>query len=68
MFRSAQGVLELLCIVVVTMSVYSKGDGCTPAATRPEMCAMATMKNAPTWPLSGGSCNGAAAGLCCLAP
>ena len=29
-----------LCVVVVTTSAYSKGDGITPAATNPLMCAM----------------------------
>ena len=31
---------RLLCVVVVTTSAWSKGEGMTPAATRPEMCAM----------------------------
>ena len=29
-----------MCVVVVTTSAWSKGEGITPAATRPEMCAM----------------------------
>lgn len=29
-----------LCVVVVTMSAYSKGDGMTPAATNPLICAI----------------------------
>mmetsp|Transcript_43101 Transcript_43101/g.105384 ORF Transcript_43101/g.105384 Transcript_43101/m.105384 type:complete len:227 (-) Transcript_43101:762-1442(-) len=33
-----------LCVVVVTTSAYSKGLGTTPAATRPEMCAMSAMR------------------------
>ena len=30
------------------MSAYSHGFGCTPAATRPEKCAMSTRNIAPT--------------------
>mmetsp|Transcript_30507 Transcript_30507/g.87123 ORF Transcript_30507/g.87123 Transcript_30507/m.87123 type:complete len:207 (+) Transcript_30507:417-1037(+) len=33
-----------LCVVVVTTSAYSKGDGMTPATTRPEMCAMSARR------------------------
>mmetsp|Transcript_24853 Transcript_24853/g.65664 ORF Transcript_24853/g.65664 Transcript_24853/m.65664 type:complete len:304 (-) Transcript_24853:778-1689(-) len=33
-----------LCVVVVTMSAYSKGDGSTPPTTRPEMCAMSAIR------------------------
>ncbi len=33
-----------LCVVVVTTSACSNGDGMTPAATRPEMCAMSTTR------------------------
>mmetsp|Transcript_23502 Transcript_23502/g.65093 ORF Transcript_23502/g.65093 Transcript_23502/m.65093 type:complete len:242 (-) Transcript_23502:1727-2452(-) len=36
-----------LCVVVVTMSQNSKGEGCCPVATSPEMCAMSAMSNAP---------------------
>mmetsp|Transcript_83674 Transcript_83674/g.215481 ORF Transcript_83674/g.215481 Transcript_83674/m.215481 type:complete len:254 (-) Transcript_83674:124-885(-) len=37
-----------LCVVVVTTSQCSKGAGCRPVATRPEMCAMSAMSRAPT--------------------
>mmetsp|Transcript_31050 Transcript_31050/g.81310 ORF Transcript_31050/g.81310 Transcript_31050/m.81310 type:complete len:202 (+) Transcript_31050:242-847(+) len=37
-----------LCVVVVTTSQNSKGDECSPVATRPEMCAMSIMRSAPT--------------------
>ena len=37
-----------LCVVVVTMSANSNGEGTTPAATRPEMCAMSASMYAPT--------------------
>ena len=37
-----------LCVVVVMTSAYSKGEGTTPAATRPEMCAMSARRYAPT--------------------
>ena len=36
-----------MCVVVVTTSEYSNGDGIISAATRPEMCAMSASKNAP---------------------
>mmetsp|Transcript_23350 Transcript_23350/g.53834 ORF Transcript_23350/g.53834 Transcript_23350/m.53834 type:complete len:220 (+) Transcript_23350:267-926(+) len=42
-----RGPRNALCVVVVTMSAYSKGDGMTPADTRPEMCAMSASKYAP---------------------
>lgn len=35
-----------LWVVVVTTSAYSKGDGITPAATKPLMCAMSASKTA----------------------
>mmetsp|Transcript_37835 Transcript_37835/g.75401 ORF Transcript_37835/g.75401 Transcript_37835/m.75401 type:complete len:254 (-) Transcript_37835:632-1393(-) len=37
-----------LCVVVVTTSQCSKGDGCKPVATRPLMWAMSAIKYAPT--------------------
>mmetsp|Transcript_5467 Transcript_5467/g.19949 ORF Transcript_5467/g.19949 Transcript_5467/m.19949 type:complete len:216 (-) Transcript_5467:845-1492(-) len=37
-----------LCVVVVTMSQYSKGLGATPAATRPLTCAISASSSAPT--------------------
>jgi hypothetical protein len=37
-----------LWVVVVTMSESSNGVGTTPAATRPEMCAMSDRRRAPT--------------------
>ena len=44
---------RVLCVVVVTMSAWGKGLGCTPAATRPAMCAMSTNSSAPTsWAIS----------------
>mmetsp|Transcript_17496 Transcript_17496/g.43177 ORF Transcript_17496/g.43177 Transcript_17496/m.43177 type:complete len:254 (-) Transcript_17496:828-1589(-) len=33
-----------LCVVVVTTSAWSNGDGMMPAATRPEMCAMSASR------------------------
>mmetsp|Transcript_26385 Transcript_26385/g.79535 ORF Transcript_26385/g.79535 Transcript_26385/m.79535 type:complete len:242 (+) Transcript_26385:150-875(+) len=44
----ARGPRSDLCVVVVTMSQCSKGEGCSPVATRPEMCAMSAMSSAPT--------------------
>ena len=44
----ARGPRSVLCVVVVTMSACSQGLGWTPAATRPEMCAMSTRNTAPT--------------------
>mmetsp|Transcript_38892 Transcript_38892/g.93328 ORF Transcript_38892/g.93328 Transcript_38892/m.93328 type:complete len:222 (-) Transcript_38892:581-1246(-) len=44
----ARGPRKDLCVVVVTMSQYSKGAGCCPVATRPEMWAMSAMSSAPT--------------------
>ena len=43
-----RGPRRVLCVVEVTMSAYSHGLGCTPAATSPEKCAMSTSKIAPT--------------------
>ena len=34
-------------MVVVTTSAWSKGEGMTPAATSPEMCAMSIMSSEP---------------------
>jgi len=39
---------SVLCVVVVTMSAYSNGEGMTCAATRPEMCAMSANNTAFT--------------------
>ena len=35
-------------MVVVVTSAIPTGLGCTPAATRPAMCAMSTIRRAPT--------------------
>ena len=43
-----RGPRSVLCVVVVTMSASGTGEGCTPAATRPAMCAMSTISAAPT--------------------
>ena len=39
---------SVLCVVVVTMSAYSNGEGMTCAATRPEMWAMSASNTAFT--------------------
>src|SRR5258708_3568106 len=44
----ARGPRSVLCVVVETMSACGTGLGCTPAATRPAMCAMSTKKIAST--------------------
>mmetsp|Transcript_109442 Transcript_109442/g.274135 ORF Transcript_109442/g.274135 Transcript_109442/m.274135 type:complete len:254 (+) Transcript_109442:471-1232(+) len=44
----ARGPRRDLCVVVVTTSQCAKGEGCMPVATKPEMCAMSAMSNAPT--------------------
>ena len=36
--------LSVLCVVVETMSACSKGEGTTPAATSPLMCAMSAIR------------------------
>ena len=38
-----------LCVVVVTTSAWSKGDGIIFAATSPLMCAMSANRYAPLW-------------------
>ena len=43
----ARGPRRDLCVVVVTMSQYSKGCVCSSAAMRPEMWAMSIMSMAP---------------------
>ena len=43
----ARGPRRDLCVVVVTMSLKSKGCDCSSAATRPLMCAMSIMSIAP---------------------
>ena len=45
--RPERGPRSVLCVVVVTMSECGTGDGCTPPATSPAMCAMSVRKNAP---------------------
>ena len=42
------GPLSVLCVVVVTTSQYGIGEGCKPAATRPEGWAISAIRNAPT--------------------
>eukprot|EP00438_Fugacium_kawagutii_P014154 Skav213267 [mRNA] locus=scaffold2944:18558:18797:- [translate_table: standard] len=44
----ARGPRKDLWVVVVTTSQCWKGDGCSPVATKPEMCAMSAIKIAPT--------------------
>jgi hypothetical protein len=36
-----------LCVVDVTASACGTGDGCSPVATSPAMCAMSTKNLAP---------------------
>ena len=43
-----RGPRSVLWVVEVTMSAYGTGEGCTPPATRPAMCAMSTISAAPT--------------------
>ena len=43
--RPERGPRSVLCVVEVTISAYSHGFGCRPAATRPEKCAMSTSRN-----------------------
>ena len=43
-----RGPRSVLCVVEVTMSAYSKGLWAAFPATRPETCAMSTMRRAPT--------------------
>ena len=38
-----------LCVVVVTISECSNGEGITPAATIPEICAISVKRYAPTF-------------------
>ena len=38
------GPRKLLCVVVVTISAYSKGESLTSAAIKPEICAMSTIR------------------------
>ena len=42
-----RGPRSVLCVVVVTKSECGTGLGCTPAATRPAMCAMSVTIGAP---------------------
>ena len=42
------GPRSVLWVVVVTTSAYGIGLGCAPPATRPAMCAISTIKYAPT--------------------
>ena len=46
--RPPRGPRSVLCVVVVTKSECGTGLGCTPAATRPAMCAMSVNTAAPT--------------------
>ncbi len=48
MMRPPLGPRSDLWVVVVTMWAWGKGDGCSPAATNPAMCAMSAMRIAPT--------------------
>ena len=43
-----RGPRRVLWVVVVTKSACATGLGCTPAATRPAMCAMSASRYAPT--------------------
>ena len=43
----ALGPLNVLCTVEVTMSQYSKGEGCNPVATNPATCAISAINKAP---------------------
>ena len=43
-----RGPLNVLCVVDVTTSAYSTGFGWRPAATNPAICAISTIKYAPT--------------------
>lgn len=40
----ARGPLNVLCVVDVTTSQYSKGDGITLAATKPLICDISAIK------------------------
>ena len=42
------GPLRVLCVVVVMTSAYGTGDGYTPEATNPAICAISTTRYAPT--------------------
>ena len=42
-----RGPRSVLCVVVETKSEYGTGDGWTPAATSPAMCAMSVITSAP---------------------
>jgi potassium/hydrogen antiporter len=42
-----RGPRSVLCVVVVTMCACGNGEGCTPAATSPAMCAMSAISSAP---------------------
>ena len=42
------GPRSVLCVVVVVTSAYGIGLGCAPPATRPAICAISTISNAPT--------------------
>ncbi len=46
--KPERGPASVLWVVDVTKSACSIGFGCSPAATRPEKCAMSHMSNAPT--------------------
>jgi len=43
-----RGPRSVLCVVVVTASASGTGEGCSPTATIPAMCAMSQIITAPT--------------------
>ena len=43
-----RGPRSVLCVVVVTTSACGMGEGCTPPAMSPAMCAMSAQNLAPT--------------------
>ena len=42
--RPPRGPRKVLCVVVVVTCACGIGEGCSPAATRPAMCAISTIK------------------------
>ncbi len=50
--KTLRGPRSVLCEVEVTKSACGTGEGCAPVATSPAMCAMSTMRTAPTMPTS----------------
>ena len=47
--KPPRGPRSVLCVVEVTNSASGTGEGCSPTATRPAMCAMSTISTAPTF-------------------